>query len=68
MAASIGRAFRVEALLPDCGVREEAVALLTRANEAATPLGARPLRVAIEALAARARVPHSDVDVDLGLR
>ena len=46
-----------EALLPDRGARDDAVCLLTEAYEGASRLGARPLSEAIEALAARARVP-----------
>lgn len=46
-----------EALLPKRGARDEAAALLARSHEDAIRLGARPLREAIEALAARARVP-----------
>ncbi len=46
-----------EALLSGRGARDEAVSLLTDAHASASRLGARPLREAIEGLAARARVP-----------
>jgi DNA-binding CsgD family transcriptional regulator len=54
-----------EALLPDRSARDDAACLLTEAYEEASRLGARPLGAAIEALAARARVPLRSDDAAL---
>jgi DNA-binding NarL/FixJ family response regulator len=54
--AAYARWRRAEALLAVQGTREEAAALLAEAHSACVRMGAKPLRVDIEALARRARI------------